>query len=275
MILYRDDWDAQYGTGSRAQMPRRRLTVHHFYRPHVGVVSRSVEEARMRSVERYHADNLTPRNPRIGYNGVVFQSGRAYIGCGLDTIGAHSAGNNTASFGLAFAIDGDRAAPTDEAWRGARELVSYAQERGFLVADHELDIDGHRNHSPKSCPGDEVFSDRYLILRPPGGRTHLALEGDDVLLNQEDHGGTKRPVVGAYQRALQNEAKFASRGDPLPRWGDDGFYGDETESAVTSYQRAAGISDIVPELGSLDGLTRGLLDRYIVRTAQGGMVLDR
>ena len=255
-------------------MPRERLTVHHFHRPHVGMVTPAVERRRLRGVEQYHADNLTPRNPRIGYNGVVFQSGRAYIGCGLDTIGAHTGGHNTASFGLAFAIDGDRVAPTPEAWRGARELVNYAQARGFLVADHELDIDGHRNHSAKSCPGDEVFSDRYLILRPPlDVESNVITEGDDVLLTT-DHGDKKRPVVGAYQRALQNEAKFAGRGDPLPRWGDDGWYGNETDGAVASYQRAAGIADIVPELGSLDALTRGLLDRYIVRTAQGGMVLD-
>lgn len=70
--------------------------------------------------------------------------------------------------------------------------------------------------------------------------------------------GDKGPAVRLIQRCLIREAEVAQRPKPLPKYGPDGDYGKETESAVAVYQGAAK----VPITGQVDGLTAAFLLRY-------------
>ncbi len=90
---------------------------------------------------------------------------------------------------------------------------------------------------------------------PWGFDAPVSQEEDDVALKRGDGG----PAVKLFQSALQREATYAKRPDPLPNYGADGDFGTETEGAVRRYQAAAK----VPETGAIDGVTAALLARYV------------
>lgn len=167
ILIPRSTWGAEHGRGHATGGAKASVTFHHFYRPNVGVVSTAKERETMRSVEDYHGRVLTPSNPRIGYQIVIFQSGNPYEGTGWGRIGAHAAGQNTARVGIAFAIDGDSVTLTPEAVETARRVVQEGRERGFLRQD--VYATRHADFSNKSCPGRLVpKSVCDSLLLPPG-----------------------------------------------------------------------------------------------------------
>lgn len=105
-----------------------------------------------------------------------------------------------------------------------------------------------------------MYSDGRIVRAvggnvPPQGLFDLE---DTVQVNPGEVG----PYVGVYQAALNGWAVKQS----VPDWTPltvDGNYGPATEAAVSRYQRAAGVVQKVPRLGSLDDLTRDLLERFV------------
>lgn len=73
--------------------------------------------------------------------------------------------------------------------------------------------------------------------------------------------GASGPAVKVYQDAL-----LAWDPNALPNWGADSDYGAETEQAVKNYQMAAEL----PDTGEIDGVTAGLLSRYVTVGGSGG-----
>lgn len=213
----RSEWGASHGRGPEHDGTRDLLVIHHFARPHIDCGETLEEEAStMQSVERFHAE--VRGWGRIGYHWVVFASGHIYEGLGWGRIGAHTGGHNTRSFGVALAIDGDEHAPTPAAIAATQELVEEAM-RGVL--DPEFRLAGHRDFSPKSCPG---------------GLVYPKLELFDPRLDPEEPG--LRPVLGVgdrgpHVRALQE----------LLEVGVDGIFGPNTQSAVAAFQLQEGLED--------------------------------
>lgn len=107
----------------------------------------------------------------------------------------------------------------------------------------------HDYHKPTQCPG-TPFS-RWLASGAPSPVTP---QEEENMLKR----GMSGNAVGALQRALQNEAKHNGRSEPLPDYGPDKDYGEETEEAVKRYQKAAGLTPS----GVADGVTMALLMRY-------------
>lgn len=117
------------------------------------------------------------------------------------------------------------------------------------------------NRQGKSCPGDARVHQLKTLVLPrifhPAGIRPVPTETEMVLKR-----GDAGPGVALIQKCLVNEAKLspggATKDNPLPRYGVDGDFGAETESAVKDYQRAARL----PENGVVDGLTAAFLLRF-------------
>lgn len=138
------------------------VVVHHFYRPDVPAsASVAAERKAMRDVQAYHVQKGWDD---VGYNFVVFDSGRVYEGRGWGRSGAHAKGANRRSVGVCFAIDGDADDATPAAWAAARELIREGVKLGHIEPDYR--VDGHREWQPKSCPGNLVFPHLDARLGP-------------------------------------------------------------------------------------------------------------
>ena len=103
------------------------------------------------------------------------------------------------------------------------------------------------------------YSDGRIVTASGG---NVAPEGtfeeDTVQINPGESGN----YVRVYQQALNAWAVKQA----VPNWTplvEDGVYGPNLEAAVTRYQLAAEIGNKVPKLGSLDDLTRDLLERFV------------
>jgi hypothetical protein len=150
-VVDRRSWNAQGGRGKQMGQVNE-VVMHHFWRPSLPeVVSQSAETALMRRVERTHLANGWSG---IGYNFVIFQSGRIYVGRGWGREGGHTVGRNDKSIGIAFAIDGDKHDPTPEAWEAAKRLIAHGVAGGHLSED--VRISGHSEYAAKSCPGTRI-----------------------------------------------------------------------------------------------------------------------
>lgn len=172
------------------------LIVHHFYRPDVPADA-SVEEERvaMRQVEHYHTEGEQEWDD-LGYQFVVFDSGRPYEGRGWSHSGAHTVGENQTSFAIAFAINGNEREPTEEAWATARSLVREGIGYGYITRDYE--IAGHRDYAQKDCPGHEV----YPLLEAKLGPKTLHGEEDDMPLNEDDLAKIRQIVQDEVEQVL-------------------------------------------------------------------------
>lgn len=174
-LTTRRGWGARTGRTGRPMGTVGRLVIHHFWRPDVPpTASRTTERAVMRGVEAFHAQKGWSAAP--GYQVVVFDSARAYIGCGLGRRGVHTKGLNSVSIALCFGNDGDQAQPTDRAWETAYDLRQLMIERGDLTSQHRLS--GHRDHAAKSCPGNRTYPHIERVRTAP---TEPPPEEDEVL----------------------------------------------------------------------------------------------
>lgn len=155
----RGEWGARFGRGGAPEPGTAgAVVVHHFWRPHIDADATPEDEASaMRGVETFHVEERGWAG--LGYNFVVFQSGRVYEGRGWGQSGAHTRGMNRRSHGVAFAVDGDEHALTPAAVYACRYLLDQGVRSGDL--DPDFEIYGHRDFADKSCPGDLV----YPVLR--------------------------------------------------------------------------------------------------------------
>lgn len=122
------------------------LVVHHT----AGSAPRTerAEQAEMRSIQRAHfANGWTD----IGYNYVIFPSGRVYEARGYDVRGAHTGGHNTDTIGVSFAGNYEQKRPSIRSLRAYRRLVRLLEAKGAKIER----VLGHRQMPDQStaCPG--------------------------------------------------------------------------------------------------------------------------
>jgi peptidoglycan hydrolase-like protein with peptidoglycan-binding domain len=115
------------------------------------------------------------------------------------------------------------------------------------------------NKSGHTCPG-AVREGQLRDVVIPAARRALAGNSPTPIIEEEAvlKKGDKGLSVQLYQNALLREAFIAKRPNPLPKFGADGDYGDETVQAVKNYQAAAQLQ----VTGQLDGVTAANLVRY-------------
>lgn len=222
-LTTREGWGARTTRTGRPMGKVARLVVHHFWRPDVpATASRAQEREVMRGVEAYHASQGWSAAP--GYQYVVFDSGRAYEGVGFGRQGVHTAGFNSIAIALCFGNDGDADEPTDAAWEAMQRLRRVAVRRGHLDRDYLLT--GHRDHAPKSCPGNLTYPRIGRVRQDPARRP--AIEEDGMFCRRGDKGH----AVQLLQLRLRALGFYS---------GDiDGDYGPATSDAVLAMRKARG-----------------------------------
>lgn len=153
-VITRSIWGAKAGRGDAAARGLGLVVIHHFASPDIAPsATQSKETEAMRGVERSH---LGRGWQGIGYNFVIFGSGRVYEGRGWGRVGAHAPGANSKSVGICFGWDGQARGLTPGAVQAAHELLREGITLGWLAP--ELEIRGHRFYSQTTCPGDRIFA---------------------------------------------------------------------------------------------------------------------
>jgi hypothetical protein len=149
-------WGAKHGRGSLDPGPESLVVIHHAHKPAL-TVHATVEQEReaVRSIERYHVG--PPNNwEGIGYNFLVSPAGRIYEGRGWRYQGAHAGPVNPRSEGVCLLIDGQTTEPSMASILAVRALIREGLITGEIARDYT--ISGHRDHMPRTCPGDRVYA---------------------------------------------------------------------------------------------------------------------
>jgi len=151
----RERWGAEHGRGDLDPGPEKRVVIHHSFRPALDPNATPEEErAAVRAIERFHVENNGWAG--IGYNWLVAPSGRIYEGRGWKFRGAHAGPVNGESIGICLLIDGGVTDPPETAIQAVRDLVADGVELGEISRDYV--VSGHRDHMPRTCPGDRVYA---------------------------------------------------------------------------------------------------------------------
>lgn len=104
--------------------------------------------------------------PGIGYHFVIL-GGSIVQTQPLNRITYHCKGQNTTSIGVCIVGNFDERAPTIEEYGAAAHLVAYLDD--LLPHLTHLDVEYHRDHSRKTCPGTRFvtafFKALYTIVR--------------------------------------------------------------------------------------------------------------
>ena len=213
----RAQWGATGGPGGYRIGQVSEVVVHHFWRPHTDAhVTAAYERSVVQGVQDFHESKGWGD---IGYQWVVFQSGRAYEGRGWFRTGAHCRGKNSTTVGLCFAIDGDAHVPTIGAWATARQILAEGVQVGALTRDYR--VTGHTDYAAKSCPGTRTY--------PMLGRLAGAEDEDDDMLREGDTG----PHVAALQFRLANWYLIPCE--------VDGVFGPGTVKALKRWETSVGL----------------------------------
>lgn len=155
-MIRREEWGAQYGTGSIDSTPKRTLVVHHTVSaPPRTYNTRAKRREHMRALERMHV--VMNGWDAIGYNAVMFPAAgdlppEIYEGRGLRRLPAAQASANSGTIAIAVVGDFRR----DKLRRkGRRRLVKFANRcrRDFGVER----LRGHRDFGGTTCPGDNLY----------------------------------------------------------------------------------------------------------------------
>ena len=127
-------------------------------------------------------------------------------------------------------------------------LKKIGRDEKSVCAHREWALPAGRKPDPT---GIDMFVMRSRIMT-------MLKEGDTVILRPGEQG----PYIKPWQIAMNAWAKeYKVSGWVVVE--EDGTYGPKTKAGVQFYQIAAKIENRVPELGSLDDLTRDLLERYV------------
>lgn len=154
-IIPRAQWGAVYGRGNANATPKSLVVLHHAESPNIPCgVSQARERDAVLGIERYHVEHNGWQG--IGYNFLVFQSGRIYEGRGWDRVGAHTAGHNSRSVGICLVINADTTPPHDAIIEAVQNLIGTGIRLGKIEPLYELK--GHRDYASTRCPGRHVYT---------------------------------------------------------------------------------------------------------------------
>jgi N-acetylmuramoyl-L-alanine amidase len=166
-IIARGAWGARYGQGATIAGPVSLVVVHHTAGPDLGPAASEQREVEVvRRIEEQHGAPKPKGNgwAGIGYNWLVFPSGRVYEGRGWRREGAHTPGKNKESVGVAFVMDAEATEPTAEAMQACQDLLAFGVLGNHIAPGFE--VRGHRDFTATKCPGARLYV-RLGQLRAP------------------------------------------------------------------------------------------------------------
>jgi hypothetical protein len=148
------------------------------------------------TVDNIHNWHLANGWSGVGYHYFVRKDGTIFKGRPDNTIGAHANGYNSTSLGVCFEGDFEQEIPSQIQINAGLELVAYLKKKYNI--QH---IKAHKDLMATSCPG------KYFPIN----------QFKDIPEN----------LVLSFQQALLAD------GFKLPKFGADGMWGSETESAAS------------------------------------------
>lgn len=162
IVCTRVSWGAKHGVGAQANGGHRLALIHHTAGPDVSEdATEQREKDVVRGIERQHVEGNHWAG--IGYNWLIFPSGRIYEGRGWRRRGAHCPGKNAISVGVAFVLNAETSEPTKKAIQACKDLLAMGLLGNHLV--HGFEIKGHRDYDDTKCPGAKLYA-RLKELRP-------------------------------------------------------------------------------------------------------------
>lgn len=149
-LIKRKEWGALPLNAYKYRVdPRRRtgIVIHHSV-TETGHSKDDVIEI-LRRIDKQHQDKGWGG---IGYNLAVDYAGRIYEGRAMNWLGAHTAGHNTANYGIVFIGDGRKTIPKSTL-KGIQELIRLCERN----SNKQLIVRGHRDYGQTLCPGGKLY----------------------------------------------------------------------------------------------------------------------
>lgn len=149
-IVTAAQWGARVGRLPSRKMilPATQLILHHSV-----TTTTALPVSDMKIIERVGLE----RFGQISYSFAVHQDGTVLEGCGL-RVGAHTAGQNSYTFGVVWIGNYDVLTPTPEQIRATRWLIWYLQGQGHLKLG-TFPTGGHKDvkGAATACPGVKAY----------------------------------------------------------------------------------------------------------------------
>ena len=159
-IVSREGWGAQKPKGPYSQHTPLRIVMHHSYIP---TQAQYKGAATIRGIQNYHMTDPKTNWNDIGYHFLIGPEGTIYQGRPETVVGAHCS-PNTNAVGICvigdYDPDQDNVNPKIE--KSIVDLLSWLCSKYSI--NPETKLYGHRDYSPKTCPGDKVY-DRFSYYR--------------------------------------------------------------------------------------------------------------
>ncbi|MFK5689615.1 peptidoglycan recognition family protein [Ornithinimicrobium sp. LYQ92] len=166
-VVMRPNWGSAYGLGWRIRdLPATTAWLHHAVTNNLPANATTARERQeMRLIDRIGYDRFKyadtgwtrPAGAGISYSYVVFPSGRAYQGHGINRASSHTAGYNTYGLGIAVPGNTDIQDLTDQQVDAIARLLVQLKREGALV-NARLN-GGHRDTGfSTSCPGNKAYA---------------------------------------------------------------------------------------------------------------------
>ena len=149
-IISREEWGALSPKDEYSPHTPDGIVIHHTWKPRQENYKGA---ASIQGIQRYHMK--TKKWNDIGYHFLIGPDGLIFQGRPETVIGAHSS-PNTGKIGICVIGDYD----TDQDPFTPKIRASLVDLMTWLTATYKINTDnffGHRDFSPKSCPGDEVY----------------------------------------------------------------------------------------------------------------------
>jgi hypothetical protein len=250
-LILRHEWGAKYGVDRMLALSQKtEMHVHHTVIKCPG--SGKCDDT-LRLIESQHHNQW---GYSLGYNILRCHDG-FFEGCGVLRRGQHCPNHNTSSFGVAYVGDGREPLPAyfgydlgDDLKRVWDELSNRRGRRLYLY--------GHRDHRATLCPGDTLYHEVHYGFpsvgqapapaptptpTPPGVGLEKVM--DNPALAKGSQGQHVRILQGLLIAHAEPIVAMAAGGFSELHAFVDGNFGDQTEAALTAWQRAT--ETLVPD----------------------------
>ena len=152
-IVSRSEWGARKPKGSYTEHKPLRIVLHHSWLP---TQSQCNGASTIRGIQNYHMDDAATGWNDIGYHFLIGPDGAIYQGRPETVVGAH-ASPNTNAVGICVLgnYDPEEDQLNDKIESSILNLLSWLSSKYGINPKEQYF--GHRDFSPKSCPGETVY----------------------------------------------------------------------------------------------------------------------